>query len=156
MQGHAEWELLSALADGELDDGARLRLVDAMNRDVRLQARYRRLEFLRAWTRRAATRHGAPRGLRRQIGCRRWPRGQAGFARRLLAAWRRWSNWSNPARRAWRAAASRLMLITPGSHGVGRAPARPASRTTRPGDNPSTGRVGQAGATPGSSTRSIT
>ena len=92
MHGRAEWELLSALADGELDEAARLRLVDSMNHDVQLQARYRRLEFLRAWTRRGATRHGAPRRLRRQIRCRRSKRGRAGFTRRLLAAWRRWSS----------------------------------------------------------------
>ena len=47
MHGRAEWELLSALADGELDEAARIRLVDSMNHDVQLQARYRLLEFLR-------------------------------------------------------------------------------------------------------------
>ncbi len=92
MHRNAEWELLSALADGELDDGVRLRLVDSMNDDVRLQARYRRLEFLRAWTRRRATRHRAPRRLRQRIRCRHPQRGRAGFTRRLLATWRRWSS----------------------------------------------------------------
>ena len=92
MHGRAEWELLSALADGELDEVARLRLVGSMNHDVRLQARYRRLEFLRTWTRRRATRHRAPRGLRQRIRCRHQQRERAGFTRQLLAAWRRWSS----------------------------------------------------------------
>jgi hypothetical protein len=92
MHEDAEWELLSALADGELDDSARRRLVDAMNQDVRLQARHRRLEFLRDRTRRDARRHRAPRELRRRIRCRRPPHARAGFTWRVLAAWRRWSN----------------------------------------------------------------
>ncbi len=92
MDGTTEWELLSALADGELDEGVRRRLVEAMNLHVRLQARYRRLEFLRSWTRRSAARHGAPRELRRRIQRRRAPRGRAEFTWRLLAAWRRWSS----------------------------------------------------------------
>ena len=92
MDASAEWERLSALADGELDETARRRLVDAMNQDVRLQARYRRLEFLRAWTRRGAARHRAPRRLRRRIRDARPQPARTGLARRALAAWRRWSN----------------------------------------------------------------
>ena len=90
MNEGTEWNLLSALADGELDDGARRRLVDTMSHDVRLQARYRRLEFPRAWTRPGATRHRAPRTLRRRIRCARPQPRRTGLAHRARAAWQRW------------------------------------------------------------------
>jgi len=51
MNSRREWELLSALVDGEVDESLRLRLLACMNMDVVLQSRYRQLVASCAWTR---------------------------------------------------------------------------------------------------------
>lgn len=89
MNSNREWELLSALIDGEVDEPTRLSLLASMTLDVMLQSRYRQLEALRAWTRRSARRHRASRGLQRRIRRGTRPAASSECARVLLIAWRR-------------------------------------------------------------------
>jgi hypothetical protein len=90
MDSKQELELLSALADNELPAVLGPWLLNSMNRDVRLQSRFRHLERIRKLVRLHGRRYDAPTRLRRRIGSARRVAARRDLARRLRLLWRRW------------------------------------------------------------------